>query len=78
MWQVRLPLAEARYLSGASGPLSHGGRHRDGAITHLGDGLVRLDGQAFGWLAGLPDDVDGHISYDSDTPVLSSAGLGTR
>jgi hypothetical protein len=73
-WQVRLPLTEARYLSGASGPLSYGGRHRDGAITHLGDGVVRLDGQAFGWLAGLPGHVDGHMSYDGDTPVLGIGG----
>jgi hypothetical protein len=74
-WECLLPLAEARWLTGPTGPLVS--RSLPGRVDHDGNGLVGLDQTAFNSLWAV--DGDGRTGWDGpgDAPVIHF-GAGER
>lgn len=72
VYKVKLPAAEARWLSGLWGPPSL----LPGSVSGDGEN-VRLDEQAFGLLAHwgtISDSKDGRITWRGDVPMLHVGG----
>lgn len=76
MYLVHLSCAaEGRWLAGPTSPLADPDIRPLGGFTeHLGDGWVRLDGDALRTLALLPPHADGRVEWDEGGPVISVGG----